>query len=51
MMKEEGPIEIEADRLSYDKDEQLYQAHGNVDRGAGRFFSQGRTCPIERGHQ
>ncbi len=49
MVKEEGPIEIEADRLSYDKEEQLYQAHGNVDRDAGEFLSQGGTCTIERG--
>ena len=31
MTEEEGPIEIEADRLTYDKEEQLYQAHGNVE--------------------
>jgi LPS-assembly protein len=37
MMKEEGPIEIEADRLSYDKEEQLYQAHGNVTVTRGDF--------------
>jgi LPS-assembly protein len=28
--KGEGPIDIEADQLIYDKDAQLYQAHGNV---------------------
>lgn len=37
MMKDEGPIEIEADRLSYDKEEQLYQAHGNVTVTRGDF--------------
>ncbi|RPJ08431.1 MAG: LPS-assembly protein LptD, partial [Deltaproteobacteria bacterium] len=36
-MKEEGPIEIEADRLSFDKEEQLYQAHGNVAITRGDF--------------
>ncbi len=29
--KEEGPVDIEADQLFYDKDAQLYQAHGNVE--------------------
>jgi LPS-assembly protein len=38
MTGEEGPIEIEADRLTYDKDEQLYQAHGNVEIKRGDFF-------------
>jgi len=37
VMKEEGPIEIEADRLSYDKEEQLYQGHGNVTVTRGNF--------------
>ena len=36
-MKEEGPIDIEADRLTYDKEEQLYQAHGNVEVVRGDF--------------
>lgn len=32
----EGPVEIEADQLIYDRDQQLYQAHGGVEirRGA-----------------
>jgi len=30
MTKEEGPVDIEADELIYDRDTQLYQAHGNV---------------------
>jgi LPS-assembly protein len=30
MMKEGGPVDIEADNLIYEKDTQLYQAHGNV---------------------
>ncbi len=29
--KEEGPVDIEADQLFYDKEAQLYQAHGNVE--------------------
>jgi len=29
--KEEGPVDIEADQLIYDKDTKLYQAHGNVE--------------------
>jgi LPS-assembly protein len=28
---EEGPVEIEADQLTYDRDSQLYQAHGKVE--------------------
>jgi len=30
MTKEKGPVDIEADQLIYDKDAQIYQAHGNV---------------------
>ncbi len=30
-VKEEGPVDIEADQLTYDRDTKLYQAHGNVD--------------------
>ena len=37
-VQQEGPVEIEADHLSYDKDEQLYQAHGNVEVTRGDFF-------------
>ena len=36
-IKEEGPIEIEAERLSYDRDEQIFQAHGNVEVVKGDF--------------
>ncbi|HSB03844.1 MAG TPA: LPS assembly protein LptD [Thermodesulfobacteriota bacterium] len=36
-MKEKGPIDIEADRLTYDKEEQVYQAHGNVEMVRGDF--------------
>ena len=35
--KQEGPVEIEADHLTYDKEEQLYQAHGNVTVVRGDF--------------
>jgi LPS-assembly protein len=37
MTKEEGPIDIEADQLIYEKDAQLYQAHGNVDLVRGNL--------------
>jgi LPS-assembly protein len=30
MTKGEGPVDIEADQLIYDKEAQIYQAHGNV---------------------
>ena len=36
-IKQEGPIEIEAERLSYDRDEQIFQAHGNVEVVKGDF--------------
>ena len=35
--KEEGPVDIEADQLIYDKDAQLYQAHGNVNMVRGNL--------------
>ena len=35
---EEGePVEIEAEHLSYDREEQVYQAHGNVEITQGNF--------------
>ncbi|MCJ7749239.1 MAG: hypothetical protein MUP27_15995, partial [Desulfobacterales bacterium] len=37
MTKEEGPIDIEADQLIYEKDVQIYQAHGNVDLVRGNL--------------
>ena len=37
MTKEEGPIEIEADHLIYERDAQLYQAHGQVEVYRGNF--------------
>ncbi len=36
--KEEGPLDIEADHLIYEKDQQLYQAHGQVEVTRGNFF-------------
>ena len=30
-VEKEGPVEIEADQLIYDRDQQLYQAHGQVE--------------------
>jgi LPS-assembly protein len=35
--KGEGPVDIEADQLIYDKDAQLYQAHGNVNVTRGNL--------------
>jgi len=37
MAKEEGSVDIEADQLIYDKDTQLYQAHGNVNMVRGNL--------------
>jgi len=37
MTKEEGPVDIEADELIYDKDAQLYLAHGNVELVRGNL--------------
>ena len=35
--KEQGPVDIGADQLIYDRDEELYQAHGNVEVARGDF--------------
>jgi LPS-assembly protein len=35
--KEEGPVDIEADQLIYDRETQLYQAHGRVKVIRGNF--------------
>ena len=37
MTKEEGPVEIEADDLIYDRETQIYQAHGQVDVTRGNL--------------
>jgi len=37
VMKEQGPVDIGADHLIYDRDEELYQAHGNVEVVRGDF--------------
>ncbi len=34
----EGPVEIEADELSYDRDRQIYEAHGRVEVRRGTLF-------------
>ncbi len=34
----EGPVEIEADELSYDRDRQIYEAHGKVEVKRGDLF-------------
>ncbi len=36
-MKEEGPVDIEADELIFEKETQLYQAHGQVEVNRGNF--------------
>ena len=36
-MKEEGPVDIEADDLIYEKEAQLYEAHGQVEVSRGDF--------------
>ncbi len=35
--KEEGPVEIEADELTYERETQLYHAHGQVEVYRGEF--------------
>ena len=35
MTKEEGPVDIEADELTYERETQLYQAHGQVEVNRG----------------
>ncbi len=37
IVKEEGPVDIEADHLIYDRQEKLYQAHGKVEVTRGDF--------------
>jgi LPS-assembly protein len=37
VIKDEGPVEIEADRLTYDREERLYQVHGNVEITKGNL--------------
>ncbi len=37
MTKEEGPVDIEADNLIYEKDAELYEAHGKVEVTRGNF--------------
>ena len=36
-MKAEGPVDIEADELLYEKEKQLYEAHGQVEVNRGDF--------------
>jgi LPS-assembly protein len=36
--EKEGPVDIEADQLIYEKDQQLYQAHGQVEVTQGNLF-------------
>lgn len=36
--KGEGPVEIEADELSYERDKQVYEAHGRVEVKRGDLF-------------
>ena len=50
-IKEEGPIEIEAERLSYDKDEQIFQAHGNVEVVRGDFSLKAEHARLNSGHE
>ncbi len=37
-MKGEGPVDIEADELSYDRETQVYEAHGEVEVSRGDLF-------------
>jgi len=39
--KGEGPVEIEADELSYERDSQVYEAHGRVEVKRGDLFLKG----------
>lgn len=39
--KGEGPVEIEADELSYERDRQVYEAHGRVEVTRGDLFLKG----------
>ncbi|HMK52780.1 MAG TPA: LptA/OstA family protein, partial [Thermodesulfobacteriota bacterium] len=37
-MQGEGPVDIEADELSYDRETQVYEAHGQVEVNRGDMF-------------
>lgn len=37
----EGPVEVEADELSYERDTQIYEAHGRVEVKRGDLFLSG----------
>ena len=36
--RDKGPVDIEADHLTYEKDGQAYEGHGNVEVTRGDFF-------------
>src|SRR3989339_408411 len=36
--REKGPVDIEADHLTYDKDGEVYEGHGNVEVRRGELF-------------
>lgn len=46
--KGEGPIEIEADELIYERDEQLYQAHGGVRVSRGNLSLKADHARLNR---
>jgi len=46
--KGEGPVEIEADELIYERDEQLYQAHGRVEVTRGNLSLKGDHARLNR---
>jgi LPS-assembly protein len=47
--KEEGPIDIEADHLIYERDTQLYQAHGQVEVNRGDFSLKADHAQLNMG--
>ena len=38
IVMDKGPVDIEADQLTYEKDGQTYEGHGNVEVTRGEFF-------------
>jgi LPS-assembly protein len=48
MTKEEGPIEIEADELLYDRETETYQAHGQVEVYRGNFSLKADHAQLNR---
>jgi len=48
-MKEEGPVEIEADHLTYEREQQRYEAHGQVEVKRGDWSLKADHAQLSQG--